>query len=258
MNKRFAMCVGNNYPGTSAELAGCVNDARDWAGLLAGLGYEVATVLEASWADAVETLTDLVKQARFGDRVVFTFSGHGTWLPDSGGDEADGRDEAMCMADFMEGGLLVDDDLHRVFGDLAYGASALVLSDSCHSGTVSRLATTGSLRAAQRPRFLPPTRVVADLPADRAAELERKVSAAPPRGTASLISGCGDLEYSYDASFRGRPNGAFTRAAIDAFRPGISLNSWHRAIRQALPSAWYPQSPQLTASNPYRRYTRAL
>ena len=82
--------------------------------------------------------------------------------------------------------------------------------------------------------------------------------ASTPRPTSSLISGCGDLEYSYDAWFNGRANGAMSRVAIDTFRAGISLNSWYKAIRERLPSGSYPQTPQLTAASAYRKYTRAL
>jgi len=257
VNKKHAFCVGNNYPGTPAELKGCVNDMLDWAELLASQGYEVQMAHEATKADTLDVLRDLVSKVGWGDRIVFTFSGHGTWVPDRDGDEADGRDEAMVMADFRLGGghgLLLDDELQEVFGGLRAGASALTLSDSCHSGTVSRF--SAAFDQPKTPRFLSPVDLLDDLSDDRAVELERR-AASTPRRTSSLVSGCGDLEYSYDASFDGRPNGAFTRTAIDTFRPGISLNAWFKEVRKLLPNDWYPQSPQLTAS-PYRKYTRAL
>ena len=41
MTKR-ALCVGiNDYPGANMDLAGCVNDARDWQALLESRGYAV-------------------------------------------------------------------------------------------------------------------------------------------------------------------------------------------------------------------------
>ena len=254
MNKRYALCVGNNYPGTTAQLQGCVNDALDWSELLASQGYEVTMLREATLADVVGQLMDLVDKAGFGDRIVFTYSGHGTWVPDRDGDEADGRDEAMVMADYRAGGLLLDDTLQQIFSKLRRGVGTLILSDSCHSGTVSKFAALSD--NPRRPKFLSPVELIEGLTDERAVRLEQ-TTASTPRVTTSLISGCGDLEYSYDASFAGRPNGAFTRAASDAFRPGISLNTWFKRIREALPSDFYPQSPELTAS-PYRKYTRAL
>ena len=38
---------------------------------------------------------------RPSDSVVFTFAGHGSWLPDRDRDEPDARDEMMCPADVM-------------------------------------------------------------------------------------------------------------------------------------------------------------
>jgi len=258
MNKRYALCVGNNYPGTNAQLSGCVNDAWDWSLVLAEGGYDVEVRVEATLKDTLEALTELVAKTGFGDRIVFTYSGHGTWLPDRDGDEADGRDEALVMADYVQGGLLVDDTLQEIFGHLKYGAGALILSDSCHSGTVSRLIPSISTGSDVRPkiRFLSPTNFM-DISADQARALER-VPASLPRRTASLVSGCEDQEYSYDAWFSGRANGAFTRTAIDAYQPGVKLGAWHKRIRERLPRQAYPQSPALTAATAYRKYSRAI
>ena len=47
MAKR-ALCVGNNdYPGTGMDLAGCLNDAKDWEALLKARGYRVERLLDA-------------------------------------------------------------------------------------------------------------------------------------------------------------------------------------------------------------------
>lgn len=261
MNKKRALCVGiNDYPGFAADLSGCVNDAMDWTALLDAEGYEVETILdaEATRAEVLDVLSKLVAMTGFADRLVFTFSGHGTWIPDRDGDETDRRDEALCLYDYASGGLLTDDDLQRVLGQRAYGANVLVLSDSCHSGTVTRdAAMVGAVATHGEPKFVPPNMLVDGLTAERAATLE-KIAASAPRRTSSLISGCHDREYSYDAWFGDRPNGAFTKAAISAFRGGISLGNWHNAIRAILPNDYFPQTPQLTALSRYRKYTKAI
>ena len=154
MNKKYALCVGNNYPGTGAELYGCVNDANDWAQLLGREGYQVTVMTEAGKAGVLEALGELVARSRFGDRVVFTFSGHGTWVPDRDGDEADGRDEALVMAGLTYTDLLRDDELQTVFSGLGYGTGALVLSDSCHSGTVTRYADRPQVPAPHALHFM--------------------------------------------------------------------------------------------------------
>ena len=45
---RYALCIGiNDYPGTDMDLAGCVNDANDWAAEFAARGFAVTTLLDA-------------------------------------------------------------------------------------------------------------------------------------------------------------------------------------------------------------------
>ena len=66
-----------------------------------------------------------------------------------------------------------------------------------------------------------------------------------------LISGCSDSEYSYDAEFDGRPNGAMTAYAIQVIKqnPDVTYRQFHAGLRGFLPSNDYPQSPQLEGSN---------
>lgn len=256
MAKR-ALCVGiNDYPGTRMDLAGCVNDARDWRALLERRGYQVTQLLDAdaTRARTMEALTSLVGGAAAGDSVVFTFAGHGSWLPDDDSDEPDTRDEMMCPHDVMEDQYLLDDDLHAVFSTKPERARLYVIADCCHSGSVVRYAATpshpdaGPLKA----RFLPPyvfargnRRVEQAI--DRAAS---KPARARLRDVAVLFSGCQDTEFSYDTSFGGRPNGAFTRTAIEALQDSAitTPKALHDAIRRRLPSAALPQTPQLFAS----------
>jgi hypothetical protein len=255
MTKR-ALCVGiNDYPGTNSDLRGCVNDARDWANELTRRGYTVDTLLdkEASRAGIVDALTALIDSAGSGDSRVFTFSGHGSWLPDEDGDEDDDRDEMLCPHDINRRQYLMDDDLAEIFARKATGVSLFFVSDSCHSGTVARFRPPFDPRAretAPLPRFLPPATFLKD--ADSLAALTRAV--ATPRVSrqkypAVLLAGCRDFEYSYDAYFNGRPNGAMTAVALQALKnnPGTP-RKWVSEIRKHLPSAVHPQTPQLYGS----------
>lgn len=255
---KYAVCVGTNYVGTPYELAGCYNDAVDWMNLLDDNGYEWMTLTDAhaTRANILDALTDTVSKARWGGRIVVTFSGHGTWVPDYSGDELDRRDEAWCPDDFQASGLVTDDDLAGIFNRARTGVGILVLSDSCYSGTMTRFAGDYTNK---RIRFLPPYLVardgnlVGDAEAEAAIPLTRTYT-----NRASLISGSSEDDVSYDAWFGRRANGAFTRAAIDTYRSGMSLAAWHNAIRDRLPSADFPQAPQLVAANSYRKYARAL
>ena len=62
------------------------------------------------------------------------------------------------------------------------------------------------------------------------------------------MAGCQDTEYSYDAWFEGRANGAFSFVALRALAKlaaSAKYKDWYAAIRKALPSQQYPQSPNL-------------
>lgn len=258
---RTALCIGiNDYPGTGSDLAGCVNDAEDWEKELKRLGFGTTLMTDgqATREAMIDQMTAIVSATRAGDVAVITYSGHGTWQPDDDGDEPDLRDEALCPHDFPDAGPLLDDDLFDIFSQRHRGARVIFLSDSCHSGSVARFSGDfGGDESAVRVRFLPPGPFLSD----RALARARKVEKAPPkglmRGTALLISGCKDTEYSYDARFGSRPNGAFTRAALDTLaklRGDVTYVDWHRAIREVLPSAAYPQTPELMASRSQRRW----
>ncbi|MFC5005747.1 caspase domain-containing protein [Dactylosporangium cerinum] len=250
---KLALCIGiNDYPGVSSDLYGCRNDAADWTAALSARGFDVRTLLDsAASGAAIRTgITDLLSRATAGDGVVITYSGHGTWVPDLDGDEPDDRDEAICPHDIAANGPLLDDELSALFSAADPGVRTVLISDSCHSGTLTRLSRPlGDDRCSSRflapSTFLPPSAgVAAGLAARRAARSR-------PRSAALLLSACRDTEYSYDATFAGRPNGAFTYVALTALAelpPGATYRDWLRAIRAQLPSQNYPQTPALQAS----------
>lgn len=252
---KLALCIGiNSYAGS--QLQGCVNDANDWADALQARGYDARTLLEeaATGADIIAGIHELVARAGYQDTIVVTFSGHGTWLPDLDGDEPDRRDEALCPYDYWSG-LIVDDDLHDVFADRHRGTRIVMISDSCHSGSVTRLAAALSPDRG-RVRFLPPQVTLPPGDFARAQTLTR-AAAGGSRHSALLLAGCQDLEYAYDATFDARPNGAFTFIALQALRtlpPEATYRDWHAAIRTALPSVDYPQTPMLSGTSAMKHW----
>jgi hypothetical protein len=153
-----ALCIGiNNYPGTHMDLQGCVNDAEDWASVLSARAYKTTTLLDdkATKAAMVDAMSKLIGSAAKGDSLIITFSGHGTYQPDENGDEADGLDEALCPYDLQTGGnALTDDEIRALFATRKGGVRLLLISDSCHSGTVTR-AAKAEKDADTRPRFMP-------------------------------------------------------------------------------------------------------
>jgi len=250
----------NEYPGTGSDLSGCVNDADDWRKTLEKRDFITSSLLngEAKKSDMIEALSKIISDTGKDDIAVITYSGHGTWVPDEDGDEADGRDEALCPNDIAEGNVLIDDELYDIFSDRKRGARIIFISDSCHSGTVSRVSHfMPGVEADEwkfpKIRFLPPEHYLKNNRAllSRARQVEGKSSHGKIRAASVLLAGCKDTEYSYDAWFNGKANGAFTYSALqalDTLDPDATYKDWYTEIRKLLPHIQYPQTPQIVAS----------
>lgn len=265
---KYALCIGiNDYPGTDSDLAGCVNDTNDWASALSKHGFNVKKLFdrEATGEQVRKAIMFVVGEAKKGDLVVIQYSGHGSFVPDIDGDEPDGTDECLCPYDIMTKGPITDDELFELYSARQNGVKVLMVSDSCHSGTVARFApittppTIKSKNAPQRKiRFLPPAVFLPEREVGKLGVRRAFRSSSPPgRYAGLLMAGCQDTEYSYDAYFNGRPNGAFTFVALNSLRslsPQATYWDWFKSIRKVLPSQQYPQSPNLYGSKSMKRW----
>ena len=255
----------NDYPGTGSDLSGCINDANDWREALETRGFESTMLLdaEATKANMISALTHIINSTGKDDIAVITYSGHGTWIVDVDGDETDGRDEALCPHDIAEGNALTDDELYEIFSQKLRGARIIFISDSCHSGSVSRACrqmpgTQNDTWKFPKTRFLAPEIFMkGNIPLlEKARRVEQTYTKPKIRAATVLFSGCKDTEFSYDAWFNERANGAFTYSALqtlDALDENASYNDWFKAIRKLLPHVQYPQTPQLVATK-HQRY----
>ena len=275
MAKR-ALCIGiNNYPGTHMDLKGCINDANDWAAELGNRGFGVSKLIDqdATKAALVAGFKSVIGGAGNGDLVVITFSGHGTYAPDLNGDELDGLDEALCPYDIQTGGgALIDDEIHALFAARAAGVRLVLISDSCHSGTVTRAAAADpEADDGPRPRFmpmgnwLPPDQLPRGASGKPLSTVAVTSGASPFANALSrslgdlLLSGCkeGPNNFSYDARIKGRANGAFTYYALKTLKTlkaGATYADWAAAMSPTyLPSVSYPQSPQIVGNSQARQ-----
>lgn len=208
--------------------------------MLTSHGFSVTALLdrEATPAAVALELQRLVTGATCGDTIFFTYSGHGTTVPDNSGDESDYKDEAM----YLFGGVLLDDDLRRILDQTPTGVRITAIMDCCHSGSNTR-AIPGE--DAPRIRHLPYRGIeteTQDLPLGKpllGRDEESMVEV--------LITGCRDTEYSYDASFNGQSFGAMTYYATEILRnnPNLTYDKFFELLRTKLPNNQYPQTPQL-------------
>lgn len=251
-----ALCVGiNDYPGTSNDLNGCVNDAKEWASLLKskyGFG-EIAVLLNSSAtaANVKQKLEAMILGSKPRDILVFTYSGHGTTVFDSDGDETDRYDEAICCFD----SIVKDDELRAIISKTPKGVKLTIISDSCHSGTITRafLVQKAMNKTAGRPspipRYMPPADRISIKSSKR--EKEAKKFLSQEQMVETLLTGCKNTEYSYDATINGKPMGAMSANAINILKSNPSL-TWDRffaELRKKLPSTRFPQTPQLEATS---------
>ena len=248
-----ALTIGiNDYP--KAPLNGCVRDAENWGAFFRDVARfdRVKTLLnrEAKLANVTREIRSMLEVSGPGDVVRLTYSGHGTRVPDKSNDEADKYDEAWVLYD----GIWLDDHIADLLADIPAGVDFGVVSDSCHSGTSSRSLVETARGTA---RFLPypgagALNVAAILHKLFREAFKTKPAAEPsPTGDEAmnhvLLAGASPVESAWDAQFNGQAWGALSYHALSILneKPNLTWDELHRRIRQRLPSADAPQSPQL-------------
>jgi hypothetical protein len=253
MARGLALTIGLNavdpdhYSGWSGKLNACEADAQDLNAVAKSRKFSVKTLLTAD-ATRDNVSAEIRKSAgelKAGDIFLLTYSGHGGQLPDLAGEEPDDMDETWCLFD----GELLDDELHLLLAKFAAGVRVLVLSDSCHSGTVTRMAyyrgTLISLGFTGRKqpavyRYMPPEIALRTYRDNRPfyVNLQRSLPTRKARQKVQagvlLISGCQDNQYSADGTF----NGLFTGQLLRVWNHGKfegNYKEFHKAIVQRMP-----------------------
>jgi metacaspase-1 len=277
-NKGLSLHLGLNavsaaaYAGWEGPLAACEFDANDMAAIARTRAIKPTVLLtkKATRAALLAGMRSAAKALKSGDFFLLTYSGHGGQVPDIDGDEPDHKDETWCLYD----GQLLDDELYFELSRFAAGVRVLVLSDSCHSGSVTRdmpppppppgmrakLMPDGvagrvyethrafydklqtDVAAAARKAYVDPDDALAQVGA--AAEATGLVGRFKP--AVVLISGCQDNQTSLD----GQHNGAFTEQLLKVWNHGAFKSDhaeFHSRIRAALPDT---QSPNLFVLGP--------
>ncbi|KAL4438686.1 hypothetical protein ABPG77_006290 [Micractinium sp. CCAP 211/92] len=150
--RKKAFIVGINYFGTSAQLRGCINDAKCMEYLLKSkFGFKQENILmmtddcpdplrRPTRANMYQGFRWLLMDMKPGDSLVFHYSGHGSQQRDYSGEETDGMNETLCPMDFKQAGEIVDDELNRMLiNPLPTGVKLHAIIDACHSGSVMDL-----------------------------------------------------------------------------------------------------------------------
>ncbi|ONK74874.1 uncharacterized protein A4U43_C03F11010 [Asparagus officinalis] len=138
-----ALLIGCNYPGTKAELKGCINDVhRMHRCLVDRFGFDESDIAilidtddsysQPTGANVRRAIKNLIRSAEPGDCLFIHYSGHGTRLPaETGEDDDTGYDECIVPCDMN---LITDDDFRAFVDEVPRGCRITIVSDSCHSG----------------------------------------------------------------------------------------------------------------------------
>ncbi|HEX2495776.1 MAG TPA: caspase family protein [Gaiellaceae bacterium] len=254
-----------HYNGWDGALAACQADAEDMEALARSRGFETTKLLtREATADAIKAaIGKAAEELEAGDILFVSYSGHGGQVPDTNGEEeTDSSDETWLAYDRQ----IVDDELFALWTGFKPGVRIIVLSDSCHSGSVNKNieepvpdpVATAEEAAKQEPRYraLPRDTMIATYRANE--ELYDGIQRAVPSSTSStedlgarvlLISGCQDDQLSRD----GIKNGAFTGKLLEVWDDGAwrgGYPEFHEAIRSRMPDDQQPNFNPVGAENP--------
>lgn len=254
-----------HYDGWNGALTACEFDANDMQTLADGRGFQSTKLLtQQATADAVKAAIEAAaNELSDGDFLFLTYSGHGGQVPDKNAEEEPDRsDETWVLYDRQ----LVDDELFALWAKFQPGVRILVLSDSCHSGSVlraiedegpvSNVMAKRETADAQSPRYRAlPLDVMVKTYRDNKEEYDDIQDAVPTApaaeiaATVLLISGCQDDQLSLD----GVGNGLFTGTLLEVWDDGAwtgDYPSFHQAIIAKMPNDQQPNYMTVGAANP--------
>jgi hypothetical protein len=247
------LLIGINYTGTNNALSGCINDSENLKEFLIKNEYftpqditmvndnnNATGALYPTKANIWAQLNSLVLFANSAENIgknilmFISYSGHGSYVADTNGDEADRRDEVLCPIDFDKSGFILDDDLKAKFvNKLPANVKLIFMSDSCHSGSVLDLKYNYLFDAKNT------YKVGGDMK-------DTKCSA-------FLISGCRDDQTSADAFLKDNVTkqyeyqGAMTASFIANFNKTKTCTQLISDMRVWLRNSKYTQVPQFSS-----------
>lgn len=263
MRKAFIVGI-NTYQ--DSPLNGCVNDGLLIYKVLSEKydfntkDIDIITDREATKNNIIKGLKKLTTGLTKDDYIFFHYSGHGSQVVSKDWtktDEADGRDEIICPVDMNWDDPLRDNDLNEFFANIS--CKALVILDSCHSGTGLRSGCNW------KSRFLPPP--ISNMLSNPMISLDDNLDFVYPiitkdvqtqkrgflvdtakQGNTILISGCRENQTSADAYFGNKYHGALTYTLVMNLRNAkykISYNNLINNINRDLRKLGFQQEPQL-------------
>jgi metacaspase-1 len=252
-----ALLIGINYYLDPAnKLNGCCNDVRAMGRYLTrtvGVPADATAVvtdenvqtIQGTMYDGMIDLLYKLSLASWKENltsVFFHYSGHGTQMKDTNGDEVDGMDEVIVPCDYSVKGCITDDRIKSILLTFNPKTRIYCVMDCCHSATAMDL-----------PFVYAPGQAMATVAAPAMAQSQ---TTGNPEPRIVMISGCMDTQTSADAmdastrEYRGALTAALLRF-LGANKP--QAFTWHAlqsAVARALKAGGYTQVPMLSSNFP--------
>lgn len=246
------------------QLSGCVNDAKLIKRVLVDqFNFDPAGIIELHDAEAsqqgiLDAMVQLADRVARDDVVVFHFSGHGRQRTSTSDDEGIGLDSTITPSD--SGAVdpypnlditdnVIGEWIERLTEKTPY---ITLIFDCCHSGTITRDASSAKIRGLppdRRALPFPPVRALGGRSGVRSADGGKTTSVTPAH---VVMSGCRDDEYSHEYCFEqgeqtvrsGALTHFLTRALLRA-RPGATYRDVFEVARRGVNTQFPQQHPQI-------------
>ena len=257
MSKK-ALLIGINYNDSpNAKLDGCINDVINMRNILIdAYGYNAENIVllrddisdpncKPTTENILNNLVSIVSQsARLGE-IWIHYSGHGSRVRDTNGDEVDTLDEIIVPSDYLSAGVITDDKIFNIVSKSR--CRTMLVFDSCNSGTVCDLMWNFNVNAQKQ--------IVSSKTNNNAVTNPNIV----------CLSGCRDEQSSADiySTFTQQYCGAMTSALIECLRwnrHNVDIKKLFVDIVLFMTQNNFTQIPQLssTARLPAFQITRDL
>jgi hypothetical protein len=209
-------------------------------------GYTVTQLLndQATKANIISTLTDIINQLSDGDKLFFSFSGHGSYIPCIDNSEIDGTTEILCPYDLINSdgtwnfeNIITDDELFRIISKNPK-IQVELLFDSCHSQGTSRSIMPNLL---QRYVECPLSKDLIN------PTVTKRFNTVNDNTNIIEWSGCMSNQTSADAYINGNYQGAFSFHFFKHL--GKSRQEMITNIQDDIKNSGFTQIPQLTCAD---------
>lgn len=197
-----ALLIGINYTGTDSALNGCVNDVKNVKSYLLKNGYteDKITLISDAFDSKIKPTRNVILKSLLdlllsdAQQLYLHYSGHGSYISDTDGDEEDGRDECLVPLDYEENGMILDDEIKGLLCCLREDQKLFAVLDCCHSGSGMDLCYNLYSKFGIKKSYI----------------MKKDSKEKETRGQVIMISGCKDDQTSADAMEENKYQGALT------------------------------------------------